>query len=560
MARERGAKIISIVNRRQSDITAKSHGVFYTSDGRDIEMSVASTKAFYAQIVAGLVLALYFAKLLKAKNDEEIVFALQHLEAAPSLMERIFQSREAVACSVKKTIGKRFWAVVGSGPNKSAADEIRIKLSELCYKTISSDIVENKKHIDLSAEPLILVCAAGNPQAVLEDVVKDVAIFKAHKAAVVVFADEGDTRFDASADAVIPIPQAPHPLPVILNTMAGHLWGYYAARAIDEEAQIFREFRGQLSAELNEKSRKNFSLFDMIADSSVRRVINQFYALFNGFRQEGAFGVLSGKTVADLMLLLKYAAGKLPIQDIRHEFKGTDDFVSPFELLDVTLGTAIDELSRPIDAIRHQAKTVTVGTSRREQELQGVLYDLLGELLFTVKHLTYRNVLSINRIQPAISAIRGYSLYGISGLDEQGNPTDDTTIVIRNKGGIAAGMKSRADHPMALIGTKRMVVSSSHLYTGRGKADGAPLIMIPLLGETNAVANLLLLHIAYNEALPLSEKKEALGYRYHDIRNIITEYNLPWRDEFLDFLSLEALFSEPVEMIAAEIKTRCNQP
>src|ERR1035437_6723775 len=59
MAKERGAFIISIVNRRQSDITAKSHGVFYTSDGRDIEMSVASTKAFYSQIIAGHVLALF---------------------------------------------------------------------------------------------------------------------------------------------------------------------------------------------------------------------------------------------------------------------------------------------------------------------------------------------------------------------------------------------------------------------------------------------------------------------------------------------------------------------
>ena len=58
MAGERGATIIAIVNRRQSDITTKSDGVFYTSDGRDIEMSVASTKAFYSQIVAGHVLAL----------------------------------------------------------------------------------------------------------------------------------------------------------------------------------------------------------------------------------------------------------------------------------------------------------------------------------------------------------------------------------------------------------------------------------------------------------------------------------------------------------------------
>ena len=209
MARERGAQIISIVNRRQSDITAKSHGVFYTSDGRDIEMSVASTKAFYAQIVAGQVLALYFAQLLGVRTDHDIAAALRHLESAPRLMDQIFARSDDIAASVKKTTGKRFWAIVGSGPNKAAADEIRIKLSELCYKTISSDIVENKKHIDLSAEPLILVCAAGNPQAVVEDVVKDVAIFKAHKASVIVFADEGDLRFDAIADAVIAIPIAP---------------------------------------------------------------------------------------------------------------------------------------------------------------------------------------------------------------------------------------------------------------------------------------------------------------------------------------------------------------
>ena len=92
---------------------------------------------------------------------------------------------------------KQYWAVVGSGINKVASDEIRIKLSELCYKTISSDIIEDKKHIDLSSEPLILVCAAGSPEMVLEDIVKDVAIFKAHSAAVVVITDEGEHRFDA---------------------------------------------------------------------------------------------------------------------------------------------------------------------------------------------------------------------------------------------------------------------------------------------------------------------------------------------------------------------------
>ncbi|MEN6331572.1 MAG: SIS domain-containing protein [Smithella sp.] len=559
MARERGAHIIAIVNRRQSDITAIAHGVFYTSDGRDIEMSVASTKAFYAQIVAGQVLALFFAQLLGTRSNDDIARQLRRLESVPGLMDQLFTRRDKIAASVNKAADKRYWAIVGSGPNKAAADEVRIKLSELCYKTISSDIVENKKHIDLSSEPLILVCAAGNPATVVEDVVKDVAIFKAHKASVIVFADEGETRFNQIADAVIPIPVAPAPLPVILNTMAGHLWGYYAARAIDEEAQIFREFRGRLAVELTQRIKKKLSVFDMIADTSFHRIINEFYVQFNARRLSGAFGLMGARTIADLPLLLKYVVGKLPLQDIRQEFKSEGDFISPFDLLDLTLGTAIDELTRPIDAIRHQAKTVTVGTSRKEKKLEGIIFNLLESLNFSVKNLSYRNIMTINRIQPAIAGVQGYTVYDVSGLDEQGNPMENSTIAIKAKGGVALNMKSRADQPATLMGTKKMIVSSGHAYVGRGKSDGVPLVIIPLLGENNAVSNLLLIHILYNEALPLREKTKVLGYRYQDIRNLVNEYNLPWHDECLESISLESLFSEQVEMIAEQIKVRLNQ-
>ena len=554
MAKERGAYIIAIVNRRQSDITAKSHGVFYTSDGRDIEMSVASTKAFYSQIIAGHVLGLFFAQLLGARNDDYIAAELHNLEGAPQLMEQIFSRRDQISASVKKASAKKYWAIVGSGPNKAAADEIRIKLSELCYKTISSDIVENKKHIDLSAEPLILVCAAGNPAPVLEDIVKDAAIFKAHKAAVIVFANEGDDRFDKIADAVIPIPVAPMPMPVILNTMAGHLWGYYAACAIDEEALIFREFRNNLNLSMAQHVKRNYSLYDRIADVQLRRVINEFYQNFNNSRNDGAFNLLGVRTISDLVLLAKYAAGKLPLEDYRHEFKSEEDFTSPLDLLDVTLGKAIDELTRPIDAIRHQAKTVTVGTSRKEKELKGIIFDLLEEIKFTAKDLTYRNVMTVSRIQPAISTVRGYTVYAITNLDLQGNPAEGSTVSILQKGGVAKEMKSRAETSASLMGTKRTIVSTGHAYIGKGKADGAAIVILPILGEKEFVSLLLLLHVNYNEMLPVSQKKEVLGYRYNDIRNLVNEYNILWDDNYLKNIELADLFSEPVEALAGRIK------
>ena len=558
MAAERGAPVIAIVNRRQSDITGKSDGVFYTSDGRDIEMSVASTKAFYSQIVAGNILGLYFARLMKTMTDDRIADALRSLERAPDMMRRVLERREALRQSALDLASrKKYWAVVGSGPNKAAADEIRIKLSELCYKTISSDVVENKKHIDLSAEPLIVVCAAGNPEAVTGDIVKDVAIFKAHKAGVIVFADEGEERFDSIANAVIPIPRAEMPIPVILNTLAGHLWGYHAACQIDEEALFFREFRNRLNQTVNDSGKRPLPFYEKIADRQFRHMSTDFTAALHRRLNGRGLSLSNAGTVSEMVLLLKYAVGKIPLEDFWQDFP--DQTMSPLDRLDICLGQAIDDLSRPIDAIRHQAKTVTVGTSRKEQPPEGIIFQLLRELNFSLRLLAGRNIIAIRTIQKAVSDVRGYTLYAVDNLDPDGVPQDSSTIAIVKRGGISLKMKSRAEYSRHLMGAKRTIVSMGHVYAGRGKTDGAPIVIIPLLGEGPGVRNLLLVHIVYNEALTLAEKIAVLGYRYNDIRNLVNEYNIPWNDRYLESMSIESLFSEPVEILAGQIRMKLSE-
>jgi glucosamine--fructose-6-phosphate aminotransferase (isomerizing) len=366
MAREKGAHIVAIVNRRQSDITTKAHGVFYTSDGRDIEMSVASTKAFYSQIIAGYVLAFFMAKLLGTIPDETIAKELNNLEKTPAFMHRVIARMDEIRETAREVVRqKKYWAVVGSGTNKVAADEVRIKLSELCYKTISSDIIEDKKHIDLSAEPLILVMAAGSPEIVLEDIVKETAIFKAHAAKVVVIADEGEQRFNAVADYVFTVPRSSFPLSVIMNTLAGHIWGYYAACSLDEQAGLFRDFRIRLDDILASHEAKGYTFYESIEDKEFRHIVDVFAGGFHKWRSGGCLASMNVATASDLTLLLKYATGKLPIEDFREDFRETRVSSSPLDMLDITLGKAIDELARPVDAIRHQAKTVTVGTSRK---------------------------------------------------------------------------------------------------------------------------------------------------------------------------------------------------
>ncbi|HEX7534643.1 MAG TPA: SIS domain-containing protein, partial [Syntrophales bacterium] len=555
MAVERGATVIAIVNRRQSDITGKANGVFYTSDGRDIEMSVASTKAFYSQVVAGHVLALCLAQLLKNVSDDFIAEELHNLEHAPNMMNRVIEKKRQIKQSVDMLAKKRrYWAIVGDGPNKAAADEIRIKLSELCYKTISSDFIENKKHIDLSAEPLIIVCAAGSPETVTGDIIKDVAIFKAHRAGVVVFADEGEGRFDGVADAVVEVPRAAMPLPVILNTLAGHLWGYYAACSINEDAIFLREFRSHLDLIMAEHEKKNYSIYERLADRNYRKLVRDFSTEFNQKRTDGAFSFTNVNTISDIVLLLKYAAGKLPLEDYWSDFKSEEGLPSPVEMLDISLGHSVDELSRPIDAIRHQAKTVTVGTSRKEQPLRGIIFDILRQLEFSTKSIVTRNVLTIARIQPAIAALNGYTLYDINNLDAEGNPVDASTIAVKDRGGISLTMKSRTEGSSNLMGTKRTIVSTGHVYIGRGKSDGASIVVIPLLGDRGGIGSLLLIHVEFNESISVKGKKEVLGYKFNDIRNLINEYNLPWDDRYLESISTGILLGETVEVIAGQIR------
>ncbi|MBN1931606.1 MAG: SIS domain-containing protein [Desulfobacterales bacterium] len=556
MAKERGAHLMAIVNRRQSDITHNSEGVFYTSDGRDIEMSVASTKAFYSQIIAGYILALNFAQMLGTMSDEAIAKTLAAMEKAPHLMHNVLSSQEGVKKSAWDIVKrKKYWAVVGSGPNKVAADEIRIKLSELCYKTISSDIVEDKKHIDLSSEPLILVCTAGNPKSVLDDIVKDVAIFKSHAADAIVIADQGETGFDTIADSVISVPRADFPTSVILNTLVGHLWGYYAACSINEESNFFRNFRTELSLKISEQNKTIDTIFEKIADTSLHKIIERFSAEFHTRKNRDFFATISVGLATDIVLLLKYAIGKLPLEDFWEDFKEKRTSSSPLDLLDICLGRAVDELSRPIDAIRHQAKTVTVGTSRKVEMLQGVLFDLLKRLNFSLENLTTKDGMTARRLQTAISEIKGHTLYAIGNLNENGKPTDKSTIAIAQKGGVALQMKSRVEQSGLLRGTKKTIVNTGDIYAGLGKTDRASIIIIPLLGEGSRITHLLLAHVAFNQELSVKDKKEVLGDKTNKIVDLVNEYNLTWNDDYFEKLPIEFLLDQEVGVIASKIIT-----
>ena len=403
--RARGAAVLAVVNRRNSDLVEKADGVLYTSDGRDVEMSVASTKAFYAQVAAGFLLSLAIAKEIRAgqpvdgaaggaggagRLEHELLTGLRDLPAA---LEEVLTARPEIAAAAwAHAPSRRHWAVVGNGPNRLAASELRIKLSELAYKSIACDATEDKKHIDLSSEPLILVCAAGLLPAAAADVGKELAIYRAHKAAPVVIATRG-TAFP-SALATIEVPEVHPQLAFVLSAMAGHLFGYEAALAIDAQARSLREIRAAVEDVVGDGDGPPEHLLIRLAP----RMAAGARTFSEGLRAGAYNGALEAGTAVELASVLRYATRALPLElyELDHGRVGTPGVV--VEDLAAALTRAIDELTRPVDAIRHQAKTVTVGISRSEEELfrAPLVAAALGAGA-TRERLTYRVLRTLGR-------------------------------------------------------------------------------------------------------------------------------------------------------------------
>ena len=118
-----------------------------------------------------------------------------------------------------------------------------------------------------------------------------------------------------------------------------------------------------------------------------------------------------------------------------------DDFVA-------ALTKVIDELTRPVDTIKHQAKTVTVGISRSDEGI--IDRDLVRAVIEAGAGrdvLSYRTLKVLADLDPAVAAVRGYTRYRVDG----------ESISVIDRGGVARGLVSRVDANAALRGTKHRV-------------------------------------------------------------------------------------------------------
>ncbi|QYG91611.1 SIS domain-containing protein [Iamia sp. SCSIO 61187] len=553
LARSRGATVVSIVNRRGSDLTDRSDGVLYTSDGRDVEMSVASTKAFYAQVAAGILLGSAIAAEVDGSATGRATRSrlLTGLRALPEAMEEVLATRPAIAAAAQELApSKRYWAIVGSGADRIAAQELRIKLSELCYKAIACDATEDKKHIDLSSEPLIIVCAAGLQGSNADDVAKEVAIYRAHKASPIVIASEGDERFSAALK-VLTVPVVDPALSFVLATVVGHLWGYEAALAIDASALPLRQARAAIEARITGPGDGDGER--LLAD--LRTDFTPLAARFFDVLRSGGFdGTLEAATAVRLASLMRYATGLVPLEsfDVEHGRAGSP--VALVEDLTSALTDAIEELTRPVDAIKHQAKTVTVGISRSDEGL--LQLPLVAATLAAGAprdRVSYKALRTLAGLDAAVAEVTGHTRYAVEGSVE----THEATVRVIDRGGISRDLPLRTVRNPVLRGTKHRVAMEREVTVAVGRSDGRTVIIVPEV-RGNECTGLTLLHCRFHERLPAARARSVLEQyrtRLSALHDAVTETEPTFRDDLLGEIPMIELLTSPVYVLAERWRT-----
>lgn len=544
LARARGASVIGIVNRRGSELASKADGVLYTSDGRDVEMSVASTKAFYSQVAAGVLLACAFSEAMGTGSNEERHHLLVALRTIPDALTKVLSIRPQIADAAHQFApARRYWTVVGNGFNAVAAEEVRIKLSELCYKSISCDITEDKKHIDLSCEPLIVVCASGLLEGNASDVAKEIAIYRAHKALPIVIATEGEQRFDAAA-AVLAVPQVDSRLAFILSVMVGHIFGYESALAIDALARPLREAREVIEHAVELGGVGSHLL------TKVRAEIGAPAGRFFDALTTGNYdGNLEASTAVRVVTLLRDVMSGDPLQSYQRE---SGKVGSPEALLDdVTsaLTRSIDELTRPVDAIKHQAKTVTVGISRSDEGLlDRVLVQYVLNAGVSRDRLSYRTLKVIADLDAAVSSVVGFTRYRIEGDIN----ARTATVSIVDRGGISRQLESRVERNSSLVGTKNRVANEQEVLVARGRRDARTVIFVPEI-KGSVTTGITLLHVLFHDRLPAATMRNVLqGYddRYRRLVDWVTETEGSFREDRLAEVPVADLLILPISEMA----------
>ena len=233
LARERGARTLAITNMMGTQITREVDATLYTRCG--IEIGVAASKTFTAQVALLSLLALKLAEIRQTLPQQEIEFILDSLHALPErlaeFLNDVDNGRHRIDEIAQRFHDRPFFLYLGRHIGLPVALEGALKLKEISYIPADAYSAGEMKHgpIAMLEEGTPVVVVATDIH-VYEKIVSNIQETRARGAHVIAIATEGNEDIQHHADDVIYVPRTPAFLQAALAVVPLQLLAYRIAR------------------------------------------------------------------------------------------------------------------------------------------------------------------------------------------------------------------------------------------------------------------------------------------------------------------------------------------
>lgn len=249
-AKERGANVMGIVNVVGSTIAREAEKGVYIYAG--IEIGVASTKAFIAQITALYLLALHFARSRNTISGNILYEYIREFQQIPEKVEKILKNEkvEKIKEIAEKYYKYKDFLFLGRGYNYPIALEGALKLKEISYIHAEGYPAGEMKHgpiamIDKNF-PTVAICVN---DSVYEKTKSNIEEIKARNGKIIIIATEGDEEINKYGDEIFYVPKTLSLFYPFLTVIPLQLFAYYCAIKLGRDVDKPRNLAKSVTVE-----------------------------------------------------------------------------------------------------------------------------------------------------------------------------------------------------------------------------------------------------------------------------------------------------------------------
>lgn len=230
LAKEKGITTLAVVNVVGSSIAREADKVFYTLAG--LEISVATTKAYSAQLAAMYCLSVEFARVREKITEEQYSYYISELLTIPEKMQKVLEDKERIQWFAAKYANAHDVFFVGHGIDYAVCLEGSLKLKEISYIHSEAYAAGELKHGTISLiEQGTLVIGVLTQSELYEKTISNMLECKSRGAYLMGLTTYGKYETEDQVNFTVYVPKVDEHFVGSLAVIPLQLLGYYVSVA-----------------------------------------------------------------------------------------------------------------------------------------------------------------------------------------------------------------------------------------------------------------------------------------------------------------------------------------